>query len=50
MNNFTFIDEELEFLTKSDLKRELKTVITAGGPWIELSGGKEFYNSAQIII
>ena len=40
MNNFTFIDEELELLTKSGLKRELKTVITAGGPWIELSGGK----------
>ncbi len=40
MNDFNFIDEELEFLTKSGLKRELKTVITGGGPWVELSGKK----------
>ncbi len=40
MNDFNFVDEELELLSKSGLKRELKTVITAGGPWVELSSGK----------
>ncbi len=40
MNDFNFIDEELDLLTQNGLKRELKTVITAGGPWAELSSGK----------
>ena len=40
MNNFSFIDEELDLLTKQGLKRELRTVLTAGGPWVELAGGK----------
>lgn len=40
MNNFNFIDEELGLLAKSGLKRELKTVITGGGPWVELFDGK----------
>lgn len=40
MNDFNFVDEELELLSKSGLKRELKTVMTAGGPWVELSSGK----------
>lgn len=40
MNDFTFIDEELDLLTNQGLKRELKTVLTAGGPWVELLGNK----------
>lgn len=40
MNDFSFIDEELDLLTSEGLKREFKTVLTAGGPWIEVSGGK----------
>ncbi len=40
MNDFNFVDEELDLLSQNGLKRELKTVITAGGPWVELSGGK----------
>ncbi len=40
MNNFSYIDKELEILTTQGLKRELKTVLTAGGPWVEIAGGK----------
>ncbi|MBI2996615.1 MAG: pyridoxal phosphate-dependent aminotransferase family protein [Candidatus Melainabacteria bacterium] len=40
MNNLSFIDEELELLVSAGLKRELKTVLTASGPWVEISGGK----------
>lgn len=40
MNDLSFIDKELDSLVKSDLKRELKVVLTAGGPWVEIEGGK----------
>src|SRR3989338_6543812 len=40
MNDFSFIDEELKLLTKENLKRDIKTVLTAGGPWVETSNGK----------
>lgn len=40
MNDFSYIDKELEILTTQGLKRELKTVLTAGGPWVEITGGK----------
>ncbi|MBI3590118.1 MAG: 8-amino-7-oxononanoate synthase [Candidatus Melainabacteria bacterium] len=40
MNDFTFINEELHSLTEQGLRRELKTILTAGGPWAELAGGK----------
>ncbi len=40
MNDYSFIDEELHSLAEKELKRELKTVITAGGPWVELEDGK----------
>lgn len=40
MNDHSFINEELQHLIEQGLKRELKTVITAGGPWVELEGGK----------
>lgn len=40
MNDYSFIDEELHSLAEKELKRELKTVITAGGPWVELDDGK----------
>jgi len=40
MNNFDFINEELELLEQNNLKREIKTVKTANGPWVELTCGK----------
>ena len=40
MNDLSYLDEELELLVKQSLKREIKTVISACGPWVELSGGK----------
>ena len=40
MNDFSFIDDELESLTKLGLKREIKSILTAGGPWVEVEGGK----------
>ena len=40
MNDFSYIDNELGILTTHGLKRELKTVLTAGGPWVEITGGK----------
>ena len=40
MNDFNFIDEELSLLEKSGLRREFKTVVTPGGPWVELASGK----------
>ena len=40
MDDFTFIDEELNLLIENNLKRELKTVLTAGGPWVEVTGSK----------
>lgn len=47
MNDFTFIDDEINLLTSQGLKRELKTVITAGGPWVELSDGKRVLQFAS---
>lgn len=40
MNNFSFVDEELSLLAVQGLRRELKVVLTASGPWVELSSGK----------
>jgi 8-amino-7-oxononanoate synthase len=40
MNDFSFVDKELDLLIKENLKRETKTVLTAGGPWVETSTGK----------
>ena len=47
MNDFTFIDEELLQLENKDLKRELKTILTAAGPWAELSNGKRVLQFAS---
>ena len=47
MNDFTFIDEELNTLSQKGLIRELKTVLTAGGPWVELSNGKRVLQFAS---
>src|SRR3990167_11096015 len=47
MKDFNFLYEELELFTKSGLKRELQTVITGGGPWVELSGGKRVLQFAS---
>ncbi len=40
MNNFTFIDEELNQLSNQGLKRELKVLANACNPWVELENGK----------
>lgn len=47
MNDFNFVDEELELLSQKGLKRELKTVLTAPGPWVELAGGKRVLQFAS---
>ena len=47
MNTFSFVDEELELLSIQGLKRELKTVLTAGGPWAEIEGGKRVLQFAS---
>ncbi len=41
MNNFTFIDEELNQLSNQGLKRELKVLASACNPWVELENGKQ---------
>ena len=43
MNDFSFITNELELLTDQCLKRELKILKTASGPWVELSDGKRVF-------
>lgn len=40
MNDFNFIDDELKALEDNNLRRELKVVLSACGPWVELSSGK----------
>ena len=40
MLDLLFIDKELELLSNSNLKRDLKTVLSAPGPWVEISGDK----------
>lgn len=40
MDKLNFIEEELDLLISQGLKRELKVVLTAGGPWVEITGGK----------
>lgn len=40
MKDLSFIDEELDFLNEEGLRRELKIISSAPGPWVELSGGK----------
>src|SRR3989338_5792988 len=47
MNDFSFVDEELELLSEAGLRRELKTVLTAGGPWIEIAGNKRVLQFAS---
>ena len=47
MNNLSFIDEKLDALEKQGLRREIKTVITAPGPWIELANGKRVLQFAS---
>lgn len=47
MDKFSFIDEELDFIANQGLKRELKTVVTAGGPWVELDNGKRVLQFAS---
>ena len=47
MNDFNFADEELNLLIEKKLKRELKTILTAPGPWVELSNGKRVLQFAS---
>ena len=47
MANFDFIDKELDRLTNEGLKRELKTVLTPAGSWVELSTGKRILQFAS---
>ena len=53
MDIFSFIDEELDFISNEGLKREFKTVISAPGPWVELEGNKrvlQFFNNKQYLV
>jgi len=47
MYDFNYIDEELNKLQSLNLKRELKTIITANGPWVELSSGQRVLQFAS---
>ena len=47
MIDLSYIDEELDFLTTQGLRRELKTVLTACGPWVELANGKRVLQFAS---
>lgn len=47
MNDFSFIDEELDLLIKQGLKREIKTVSTASGPWVALKDTKRVLQFAS---
>ena len=47
MEKFTYIDKELDLLINQGLKRELKVVLTAGGPWVELTNGKRVLQFAS---
>lgn len=40
MNDLTYVSEELNNLKNQLLKRDIKIVKTAGGPWVELEDGK----------
>lgn len=47
MNDFSFVDEELAALEKANLRRDLKIIITANGPWVELANGKRVLQFAS---
>lgn len=47
MDIFSFIDEELNFISNEGLKREFKTVMSAPGPWVELEGNKRVLQFAS---
>ena len=47
MNDLTSIEEDLRKIEEQFLKREIKTVTTAGGPWVELSNGERVLQFAS---
>lgn len=47
MNDFSFIDNELQDLLDKNLIRELNTIVTANGPWVELSNGERVLQFAS---
>ena len=47
MNEYSFVDEKLQLIEQNLLKRELKTVVTASGPWVQLEGGKRVLQFAS---
>lgn len=47
MNDLTSIEEDLRKIEEQLLKREIKTVTTAGGPWVELSNGERVLQFAS---